>query len=144
MDPEIHEIRLRVRYAETDQMGVVHHANFLVYLEESRTLLMNERGCSYAELERSGVGLPVRRTELRYRAPARYDEELLVRTRVGRVTRACVTFESEVLRAFDETSVAQGYVELACVDLRASPPRPMALPSELIEKLHAGSQRSQR
>src|SRR5580765_3234482 len=71
----VHEHRLRVRYAETDQMGVVHHANYLLYLEESRTRMMAELGCSYAELEQSGWALPVRRTELRFRAPAYYDEE---------------------------------------------------------------------
>ena len=131
MPGAIHEHRLRVRYAETDQMGVVHHANYLIYLEESRTRLMYERGCSYAELERQGWALPVRRAELRYRAPAYYDEELAIRTHVGKVGGASLTFVSEVFRVSDETLIASGMVELACLDTRSKDRRPTLLPEEL-------------
>lgn len=135
MDAPPHEHRLRVRYAETDQMGVAHHAAYLVYLEEARTRMMAERGCSYAELERSGLGLPVRRAELRYRASARYDEELCVRTRVGRLGQASVSFDYEVVRAADGALLATASTELACVDL-VSPGRPIRpLPPELRERL---------
>ena len=129
MDP--HETRLRVRYGETDQMGVVHHANYALYVEESRTNLMRERGCSYAELERRGFGLPVRRMEMRFRSPALYEEELVVRTRIGRVGAASVTFESEIHRAADDERIASVTVELACVDLRAKVRKPIALPDDL-------------
>jgi len=131
MDPAVHETRLRVRYGETDQMGVVHHANYALYVEEARTNLMRARGCSYAELERRGYGLPVRRLELRFRTPALYEEEILVRTRIGRVGAASVTFESELFRASDETHLATGVVELACVDLRAKERKPVVLPDDL-------------
>jgi acyl-CoA thioester hydrolase len=130
-EPRKHELTLRVRYAETDQMGVVHHANYLIYLEESRTRLMAERGCSYAELERSGWALPVRRTELRYRAPAYYDDEIVVRTWVQRVRGASLTFASEVLRTSDGVLLASGEVELACVDTRAGARKPALLPDRL-------------
>ncbi len=159
MDP--HETRLRVRYGETDQMGVVHHANYALYVEESRTNLMRERGCSYAELERRGFGLPVRRMEMRFRAPALYEEELVVRTRIGRVGAASVTFESEIYRlagasgfansavagaplansavagaplagtTVEEAHLASITVELACVDLRAKIRKPVVLPDDL-------------
>jgi acyl-CoA thioester hydrolase len=129
MDP--HETRLRVRYGETDQMGVVHHANYALYVEESRTNLMRERGCSYAELERRGFGLPVRRMEMRFRAPALYEEELVVRTRIGRVGAASVTFESEIHRIADSAHLASITVELACVDLRAKTRKPVVLPDDL-------------
>ena len=129
-----------MRYAETDQMGVVHHANYLVYLEESRTSLMRERGCSYAELEREGWALPVRRAQLRYRAPAYYEQELVVRTRVGRVGNASITFESEVVRPSDGVLVASGSVELACVRKDMSERRPIPLPPELLEKLGAAQE----
>jgi acyl-CoA thioester hydrolase len=135
MAAKAHEHRLRVRYAETDQMGVVHHANYLVYFEESRTSLMRDRGCSYAELERQGWALPVRRIEIRYRAPAYYEEELLVRTSVGRVGNASITFESEVVRPADDVTVATGWVELACVRKDATTRRPVPLPPELLERL---------
>lgn len=135
MEAPYHEHRLRVRYAETDQMGVVHHRNYLVYLEESRTNLMRERGCSYAEMERAGWALPVRRVELRYRAPAYYEEELAVRTRVGRVRNASITFESEVVRLSDGVLVATGTIELACVRKDAGERRPLPLPEELLGRL---------
>jgi acyl-CoA thioester hydrolase len=138
MDAPFHEHRLRVRYAETDQMGVVHHKNYLVYLEESRTRLMRERGCSYAELERKGWALPVRRVEMRYRAPAYYEEELCIRTRVGRIGNASITFESQVVRPSDGALIASGSIELACIRKDAAVRRPVPLPAELLDLLASG------
>ena len=69
-------IPLRIRYGETDQMGVVHHASFLGYLEDARTLFMEELGHSYAELESAGIGLPVRSLAISYRSSARFGEQL--------------------------------------------------------------------
>jgi acyl-CoA thioester hydrolase len=135
MKAPYHEHRLRVRYAETDQMGVVHHSNYLVYFEESRTALMRDRGCSYAELERKGWALPVRRIEIRYRAPAYYEEDLAVRTRVGRSGNHSIVFESEVVRVSDEVTIATGSVELACIRKDAEVRRPLPLPAELLELL---------
>ena len=116
-------------------MGVVHHRNYLVYLEESRTRLMHDRGCSYAELERRGWALPVRKVELRYRAPAYYEDELAVRTRVGRVGNASLTFLSEVLRPSDGALIASGSVELACIRTDTAERRPLPLPEELLRLL---------
>jgi len=130
-----HEHRLRVRYGETDQMGVVYHANYLVYMEEGRTRLMDAKGCSYAELEREGWALVVRKAELRYRAPARYDEELVVRTAVDRLGGASLSFRYEVARRSDGALLAEGMTELACVDRRADPSRPALLPERIRELL---------
>ena len=138
MPSPLHEHRLRVRYAETDQMGVVHHRVYLVYFEESRTRLMADRGCSYAELEKNGWALPVRRVEVRYRAPAFYEEELVVRTRVERVRAASLTFGSEVVRPADGVVVATGTVELACIRKLEPGRRPHPLPDELTRLLEAG------
>lgn len=126
-----HEHLLRVRYAETDQMGVVHHSNYLLYMEEARTALMNELGVSYAELERTGYGLPVRRAELRYRAPAVFDQELLVRTRPGRVRGASVSFEYEVCDRASGRLLAEGSTELACIRLDTPERAPCLLPPEI-------------
>jgi acyl-CoA thioester hydrolase len=131
MEPLFHEHRLRVRYAETDQMGVAHHASYLLYVEDSRTRLMADRGCSYAEFERLGWALPVRKLELRYRASASYDEELVVRTRVGRVGAASVTFLSDIVRAADGTLLATAVVELACIDMRTPERKPTMLPDAM-------------
>jgi len=124
-----------VRYGETDQMGVVHHANYLLYFEESRTALMAARGCSYAAVERSGWALPVRKAELRFRAPARFEDELVVRTWVEKLGPASVTFASEVWRDSDQTLIATGAVELACLDIRTSPRKLAMLPEDLRQAL---------
>jgi acyl-CoA thioester hydrolase len=116
-------------------MGVAHHANYLLYMEEGRTRLMAARGVSYAELERRGFGLPVRKAEVRFRAPAHYDEELLVRTRVGRVGAASVAFHYEIVRASDGVVCATGTTELACVRLDAADRRPQMLPDDVCEVL---------
>jgi len=149
MPPPVHEHRVRVRYAETDQMGVVYHANYLIYMEEGRTRLMQERGFQYAALERRGIGLAVHRAEVEYRAPARYDEELLVRTSVGRVRSASVSFSYEILRADDGTLLATGVTDLACLALDVEPRRVRHLPPDVREALlgapeepQAGSGRS--
>jgi len=128
---EPHVLRLRVRYGETDQMGVVHHANYALYVEESRTTLMRELGCSYAELERRGIGLPVRKLEARYRTPALYEDELTVTTSVGKLGAASVTFVSEIARPADGARIASVLVELACIDLHNRSRGPIPLPDDL-------------
>lgn len=111
------EHSLQVRYGETDQMGVVYHANYLVYFEEGRTRRMESLGLPYAELERRGFGLVVRKATLRFRSPARYAEQLTVRTRIERVRGASVSFEYQIVRPSDGVLLAEGSTELACVDL---------------------------
>lgn len=129
MPAQVH--RLRVRYGETDQMGVVHHANYVLYAEEARTELMRLAGCSYAQMERDGLALPVRTLQLRFRAPAHYEDELELRTHVARLRGASVTFHSEIRRPADEMHVATVEVELACVSLHSTPRKPVALPENL-------------
>jgi acyl-CoA thioester hydrolase len=109
----VHRHRFRVRYGETDQMGYVHHRVYLLYFEEGRTGLMRDLGCSYAELERRGSLLPVVEADLRFRSPARYDEELITETRVAEVTGVRVRFDYRVLHASDGTPAAEGTTLLA-------------------------------
>ncbi len=135
MPPGPHEHRVRVRYAETDQMGVVYHANYLVYMEEGRTRLMESLGYVYAELERQGIGLAVHRAEVEYRKPAVYDEELVVRTRVDRVRTASIRFTYEVERAADGTLLATGLTDLACLSLEGPERTVAALPEPIREIL---------
>jgi acyl-CoA thioester hydrolase len=99
---------------------------------------MRDRGCSYAELERRGWALPVRKIEIRYRAPAYYEEELAVRTHVGRTGHHSIVFESEVVRVSDDVTIATGSVELACIRKDAEVRRPLPLPDELIALLGPG------
>lgn len=127
--PTPHELRLRVRYAETDQMGIVHHASYLVYLEEGRTALMRELGFPYDDVERRGLGMAVRQVEVRYRQAARYGDEVLVRTWVERFRGASIRYAYEVLRAADRECLATGGAEVACIDLGTF--RPLALPDDI-------------
>ena len=89
---------LRVRYAETDQMGVVYHANYLIWCEVGRTDFIRAAGTSYAELEREGLRLAVADAQLRFIAPARYDDEIRVDTWVERAQSRAVTFGYEIFR----------------------------------------------
>lgn len=89
---------LRVRYAETDQMGVVYHAHYLVWCDVARTDLIRELGTPYAELERAGVFLVVTDAQLRYIAPARYDDWIQVDSWVERVQSRAVTFRYRIAR----------------------------------------------
>jgi acyl-CoA thioester hydrolase len=108
------ELQIRVRYAETDRMGLLHHANYLVYFEQGRTELLRQSGRSYKELEDGGFFLVLAKIEVRYRAPARYDDLLTLRTIVTRVTPVRIEHRYEVLRG--TTLLAEGSSTLACVD----------------------------
>src|SRR4051794_3903963 len=108
------EIQVRVRYAETDRMGLLHHANYLVYFEQGRTELLRQSGRSYKELEDAGHFLVLVKVEVRYRLPARYDELLTVRTIVTRTTPVRIEHCYEVVRAGQ--LLAEGNSTLACVD----------------------------
>src|SRR5436190_23684552 len=91
------EITIRVRYAETDRMGLLHHANYLVYFEQGRTELLRARGLSYRELEDQGFLLVLTKVEVRYRRPARYDDLLTLRTTVERATMVRIDHRYELL-----------------------------------------------
>ena len=108
------EITIRVRYAETDRMGLLHHANYFVYFEQGRTELLRSRGLVYKDLEDQGYLLVLTKAEIRYRAPARYDDVLTLRTTVVRTTAVRVDHRYELFR--DGTLVAEGNTTLACID----------------------------
>ena len=109
-------------------MGVVHHANYLAYFEEARTALFESLGASYADFERTGLGLALRRVELGYRAPARYGDELLVRTTLRELRGASLAFTYEILREPDQLLV-DGRTDLACVVLDGL--KPARLPKDV-------------
>ncbi len=120
------EITIRVRYAETDRMGLLHHANYLVYFEQGRTELLRSRGMAYKDLEDQGYFLVITKAEVKYRSPARYDDLLTLRTTVIRTTAVRIDHQYEVLR--DGLLLAEGTTTLACVDREG---RPQALPDYL-------------
>lgn len=109
-----HEIEIRVRYQETDPMGLLHHANYFTYFEIGRTELLRAAGGNYRKMEEEGLFVVVVRAECRFRRPARYDDLLKLRTTVTRVTTAKIEHQYELLR--DEELLAMGRVTLAIID----------------------------
>ncbi len=111
-----HTIRFRVRYNEVDRQDVVYHANYLSWFDMGRTELLRDLGMPYKEMEDGGRFLVVTRASLRYLAPARLDDLLLLRTRLVKVSPARLTFEYELFREGEETLLTRGSTELACLD----------------------------
>ena len=99
---------VRVRYADTDKMGVAYHANYFVWFEVGRTDLLRTLGWSYREMEESGVILPVIRAECQYKQSSRYDDELEVRTEGRLVGRVRIEFAYQVVRVSDAVTTAVG------------------------------------
>ncbi len=108
------DIQIRVRYAETDRMGLLHHANYLVYFEQARTELLRAQGLTYRDIEDGGFYLVLTRLEVKYKAPAHYDDLLTIRTTVTRTTPIRIEHRYEVLR--DKQLLAEAATTLACVD----------------------------
>jgi acyl-CoA thioester hydrolase len=105
----INETRVRVRYAETDQMGVVYHSNHLIWFEVGRVEFMREMGFSYRDLERvDGRFIAVAEIKCRYRAPVYYDEEVIVRTWLKTARESVVVFNYELVRGDDAALLAEG------------------------------------
>jgi len=125
--PESDEITVRVRYAETDRMGLLHHANYFVYFEMGRTELLRKRGMTYRDMEDAGHLLVIVDLGCKYKRPAYYDDVLTLRTTVERVTHVKIVHKYEMLR--DGKLLAEGHSTLACVDREG---RPQALPESLV------------
>ena len=122
---------VRVRYAETDQMGVVYHTNYLVWCEVGRTDFIRARGMSYADIERAGVGLAVSELTARFHSAARYDDIVRVRTTLAEVRSRGVTFDYVITRAENGQRLVTARTALVSVDstgkLTAFPPQVRAL-----------------
>jgi acyl-CoA thioester hydrolase len=114
---------LRVRYAETDKMGVVYYANYLVWFEVARTDLLRSLGWTYREMEVAGVSLPVIEAHCDYKRPARYDDEIEVRTEGQMLSAVRIRFNYTVLRREDGMVAAAGHTVHAAVDPSGRPCR---------------------
>lgn len=106
---------VRVRYADTDAMGVVYHANYLVWFEVGRNEIMRAYNLPYTDFEKRGIFVPVVSAEIQWKSPARYDEVLQVQTRVADLTPARITFAYRILRKEDQQLLCQGHTVHAFV-----------------------------
>jgi len=114
---------VRVRYPETDRMGVAYHGSFLVWFELGRTELLREAGRSYREMEEEGWMLPVVEAQARYLGPALYDDELVVETVLEEMGRAQLSFGYRITRPADGRTLATGRTRHAVLDARRRPAR---------------------
>jgi acyl-CoA thioester hydrolase len=114
---------VRVRYAETDTMGFVYYANYFVWFEVARTDLLRDTGTTYRDLEAEGCLLPVLEAQCVYHQPARYDDELEVKTTGSLVSRTRIKFAYEVVRPADTLLLASGYTVHAAIDRGGRPCR---------------------
>ncbi|MCA9047799.1 MAG: acyl-CoA thioesterase [Planctomycetaceae bacterium] len=123
-----HTIQIRVRYAETDAMGFLHHSNFLTYFEMGRTELFRVQGGNYRRMEELGLFFVVAQFEIRFKRPARYDDLVTLNTRISRVSAAKLEHHYELYRESELLCLADSV--LACVDRNGNVQR---IPRDLVE-----------
>ena len=127
----VSESRVRVRYAETDQMGVVYHANHFIWFEIGRVELMRQLGFAYRDMERDhGCFIPVVDARCRYKAPARYDDEIIIRTQLRNVRESVIHFGYELVRASDGEVLAEGETMHMILDAKM---KPTPLPPDILK-----------
>jgi acyl-CoA thioester hydrolase len=122
------DIEFRVRYAETDQMGVVYHANYLVWCEMGRTDFIRRRGMSYADMERAGTLLAVSDVQARFHSAARYEELVRVRTTLAEIQSRLIVFDYLIINAETERRLVTARTSLVSIDAQG---RPRALPDNI-------------
>jgi len=130
--PLARRTRVRVRYADTDGMGIAYHANYLVWFEVGRTEWLRESGWTYREMEAGGVSLPVIEAHCEYRQPARYDDEIEICTAATVLSRVRIRFDYEARLATDSTLAATGHTVHAALGADG---RPRRLPPRVLELL---------
>ena len=122
---------VRVRYAETDKMGVVYHSNYLIWFEIGRTDWLRETGITYREMEaEDGIQLPVIEAHCEYRQGARYDDDIEIRTRAKKLSPVRVQFDYEAIRRADGATLATGHTVHATIDRQG---RPVRMPDRVKE-----------
>jgi len=121
---------VRVRYAETDKMGVVYHSNYLIWFEVGRTDWLRDTGCTYREMEADGIQLPVIEAHCEYRQGARYDDDVEIRTRAKKLSPVRVRFDYEAIRRADGATLATGHTVHAAIDRQG---RPIRMPDRVRE-----------
>lgn len=127
----IHQHKLRVRYSETDKMGIVYYGNYPQYFEVGRVEFMRSIGIVYADLEKSGILMPVVKLEINYRKPAMYDEELTVETWIENLPTSKIVFHNKILGA-DSRLICEGKVTLVFINDKF---RPIKSPPEVVNAL---------
>jgi acyl-CoA thioester hydrolase len=132
MVKDVVDFEIRVRYAETDQMGVAYYANYLVWFEVGRAEFCRKKGFIYADLEKLGYRLAVTDAKCHYRNSARYDDLVIVRTRLKELNKRMISFGYQILRKDQEELIAEGETRHICLD---STNKPKSLPEAFLAQL---------
>ncbi len=127
------EIQIRVRYGETDQMGVVHHGNYALYLEMARIEWLRKLGISYKKMEGEGIALPVVSLSINFKKPAYYDDLIKVKTQLKKKPTVTIEFDYEILNDFGEI-LSTATTVLAFIDINKN--RPTRPPNYFLEQLN--------
>ena len=131
---KIHEYTVRVRYSETDQMGVVYHGNYVPYFEIGRVEWLRDKGISYKSLEENGIALPIVSMALNYKKSARYDDLLTVKTTFKKQTSVKIEFECEIWSEKNELLTTASFI-LVFLNLKTG--KPMAPPQYILDVLNS-------
>jgi len=115
LEKVVQEVTLHVRYAETDAMGIVHHASYIVYFEEGRSNYARQRGSDYASFERSGLYLTVSEVHARYVKPAKYGDQIVVRCWIDEMKSRTLTFAYEIIHADTRETLVTGFSKHICI-----------------------------
>lgn len=129
------ETRLTVRYAETDQMGIVHHSNYAVWFEAARTDFLKQIGFSYGGIEEKGVLLPLYELNTKFKKPALYEDEVIIKTRLEKITKVRIIFSYTAIREKDSTVLATGETMHAWTDRNMRPVNAESLVPEVFSYL---------
>jgi len=129
-----HEVKLRVRYSETDQMGVVYHGSYVPYFEIGRVEWLRNKGISYKSLEESGIALPIVSMHLNYKKPARYDDLLTVKTKFKSYSTVKIEFDCE-LRNEEKELLTTAHFILVFVDTKTG--KPITPPQYLLDIMNS-------
>lgn len=127
-----HETKIRVRYGETDQMGIVYHGNYAQYLEIGRIEWLRNLGISYKKMEERGIMLPVISLSINYKKSARYDDVIYVKTQLSKAPTATIEFDFEILNESREI-LTYAKVKLAFINMKTN--RPTRCPKYILDKL---------
>jgi acyl-CoA thioester hydrolase len=125
-----HEIQVRVRYSETDQMGVVYHGSYIPFFEMGRVEWLRNKGVSYKSLEESGIALPIVSMTINYKKPARYDDLLTIKTRFKKYSSVKIEFDCEIFGEQNDLLTTAHFI-LVFVDMKTG--RPLVPPREILE-----------
>lgn len=129
---KFHETKIRVRYAETDQMGVVHHGNYPTFLEEARTTWLREMGISYKKMEEEGIGLPITLVSMKYKKSALYDDVLTIKTILRKIPNVRLEFDYEIYNEANNLLV-NATTELVFINMETK--RPTKAPKYFLDAL---------